>query len=183
MAEKRKSLTKKERFEVFKRDSFTCQYCGAKAPDVILEVDHIIPVKEGGTNDIMNLITACFDCNRGKAHRKLSDNTIIEKRRKQAEETQERIEMIEMIAEWQKEIVKESEIQINTLEALFQSYYKNWRFSESYIRELKVMIKKFGYREVYSAMERSLDYYDDVDDALNKVGGICYNRQRDRGDA
>jgi len=36
---KRKPLSKKLRFEVFKRDSFACQYCGAKAPDVLLEVE------------------------------------------------------------------------------------------------------------------------------------------------
>lgn len=45
---KREPLSKGIRFEVFKRDNFTCQYCGAKAPDVILEVDHINPVKLGG---------------------------------------------------------------------------------------------------------------------------------------
>ena len=45
---KRKSITKSVRFEVFKRDGFKCQYCGASAPDVILEVDHIVPVAEGG---------------------------------------------------------------------------------------------------------------------------------------
>ena len=75
----RKSLSKKIRFEVFKRDSFSCQYCGNKAPDVLLEVDHIQPVAQGGTNDLLNLITSCFDCNRGKSDRGLSDNTVIEK--------------------------------------------------------------------------------------------------------
>ena len=59
MAEtKRRKLSKKIRFEVFKRDNFTCQYCGRKAPDVVLEVDHIIPVAKGGKNNIMNLITS-----------------------------------------------------------------------------------------------------------------------------
>ncbi len=71
MKNKRKGLSKKLRFEVFKRDGFTCQYCGRSAPDVILEVDHIKSVKNGGDNDIMNLITSCFDCNRGKGKRKL----------------------------------------------------------------------------------------------------------------
>ena len=42
----RKAISKKLRFEVFKRDSFTCQYCGKSAPDVILHVDHILPVKK-----------------------------------------------------------------------------------------------------------------------------------------
>lgn len=46
-------------FEVFKRDSFTGQYCGVKAPDVVLNVDHIHPVAEGGGADILNLVTSC----------------------------------------------------------------------------------------------------------------------------
>lgn len=60
------SVSKKTRFEVFERDSFTCQYCGRFAPDVVLEVDHILARAKGGTDDPENLITACFDCNRGK---------------------------------------------------------------------------------------------------------------------
>jgi len=63
---KRVGLSKKTRFEVFKRDGFTCQYCGAHPPAVILEVDHIVSVAEGGDNDADNLITSCFPCNRGK---------------------------------------------------------------------------------------------------------------------
>ena len=43
-----------------------CQYCGAAGPKVELEVDHKIPVSRGGTDDIDNLTTACFKCNRGK---------------------------------------------------------------------------------------------------------------------
>lgn len=66
---KRENVSKKLRFEVFKRDSFTCQYCGAKAPDVILEVDHIKPVAKEGSSDILNLITACQACNAGKSDR------------------------------------------------------------------------------------------------------------------
>lgn len=69
----RESLSKKLRFEIFKRDGFTCQYCGRTPPNVILEVDHITPVVNGGTNDEMNLITACFDCNRGKGKRELGN--------------------------------------------------------------------------------------------------------------
>ncbi len=59
---KRKSLSKKIRFEVFKKDSFTCQYCGSTPPSTVLEIDHINPVSLGGDNSIDNLITSCFDC-------------------------------------------------------------------------------------------------------------------------
>jgi hypothetical protein len=62
----RKPISKKLRFDVFKRDKFCCQYCGAVPPGALLEVDHIDPVCNGGTNDVDNLLTACFDCNRGK---------------------------------------------------------------------------------------------------------------------
>ncbi|MDR2617300.1 MAG: HNH endonuclease [Treponema sp.] len=45
---------------MFKRDKFTCQYCGRSAPDVILNVDHIIPVSQDGTNNIMNFLGIYF---------------------------------------------------------------------------------------------------------------------------
>lgn len=63
----RKSLSKRVRFEVFKRDEFTCRYCGRKPPEVILNVDHIVPVVEGGGDEESNLATSCFDCNSGKS--------------------------------------------------------------------------------------------------------------------
>lgn len=69
----RKPLTKKTRFEVFKRDQFVCQYCGSHPPSVVLHVDHIHPVAEGGTNDIDNLVTACQACNLGKGATLLSN--------------------------------------------------------------------------------------------------------------
>ena len=66
------ALSKKIRFEVFKRDSFQCCYCGRKPPEVVLECDHITPKSKCGEDDIDNLITACFDCNRGKGATELN---------------------------------------------------------------------------------------------------------------
>ena len=62
----RRPLSKRVRFDVFKRDGFRCSYCGRHPPDVLLECDHIVPVCEGGDDGPDNLTTACFDCNRGK---------------------------------------------------------------------------------------------------------------------
>jgi hypothetical protein len=58
----------KLRFEVFKRDNFTCQYCGrnVKENGIKLCVDHVIPVSKGGQTISDNLTTACYDCNLGK---------------------------------------------------------------------------------------------------------------------
>lgn len=69
----RKPLSKKTRFEVFKRDGFKCQYCGAHPPNVLLHVDHINPVAKGGGNSMDNLITSCAPCNHGKGARELTD--------------------------------------------------------------------------------------------------------------
>jgi hypothetical protein len=60
------SISNKIRFEIFKKYNFTCQYCGRSTPEIILEVDHIIPKSKGGTDDIDNLIASCFECNSGK---------------------------------------------------------------------------------------------------------------------
>jgi len=63
---KRKSLSKRLRFEIFKRDGFKCLYCGATPAQKVLRVDHVKPVSDGGGDEVTNLVTACFDCNAGK---------------------------------------------------------------------------------------------------------------------
>ena len=52
------------RDSVYKRDNYTCQYCGVVGG--ILEVDHIVPFSKGGSEDMNNLITSCKTCNREK---------------------------------------------------------------------------------------------------------------------
>lgn len=94
---KRKSLSVKSRFEVFKRDSFTCQYCGSHPPQAKLHVDHIIAVAEGGGNEQDNLVTACDRCNLGKGARPLTD--IPEALANRVTDTVEREEQIRGYAE------------------------------------------------------------------------------------
>jgi len=60
------AVSKRLRFEILRRDNHTCQYCGEKAPNVTLHVDHVVPVSLGGTDKPDNLVAACKDCNLGK---------------------------------------------------------------------------------------------------------------------
>ncbi len=53
--------------EIFARDGFICHYCGERGGN--LEVDHMIPVSRGGTDESGNLTTACRRCNRQKKDR------------------------------------------------------------------------------------------------------------------
>lgn len=58
----------KLRFEIFKRDNFTCQYCGrnVKEDNIKLHCDHIYPKVKGGLFIVENLTTSCAECNLGK---------------------------------------------------------------------------------------------------------------------
>jgi len=65
----RAALSKRERFEILKRDGYMCQICGRSQRDgVKLHVDHIVPVSAGGSNDRENLQALCEDCNLGKSN-------------------------------------------------------------------------------------------------------------------
>lgn len=83
-------ITNYRRGLVLERDNFTCHYCKIKASSVLktparkgadittakvdgqvfgMEVDHKIPIFAGGTNDLDNLVCACWRCNNKKVKR------------------------------------------------------------------------------------------------------------------
>ena len=62
----RQPLPAKVRFDVLKKFEFTCVYCGRRPPEIVLEVDHIRAVANGGGDDPENLTAACRECNGGK---------------------------------------------------------------------------------------------------------------------
>lgn len=73
--EQRALMTKKLRDYIKKRDNFTCCNCGNstyKEPNLLLEIDHIIPVAKGGCTVEDNLQTLCWKCNRAKSDKILS---------------------------------------------------------------------------------------------------------------
>ena len=180
----RKTLTKAIRFEVFKRDHFTCQYCGRKAPEAILEVDHIVPVAEGGTNDILNLVTSCRDCNRGKGKRKLDDNATVLKQRAELELMAERQEQVAMMVQWKNEMSAMDNMLIENLSDYWITI-TGYDTGETGIRMLRSCYNRFGYSEVYEAITIAVDkYFKDTAisavDAFHKIGGICYNRKKQR---
>lgn len=73
--EQRALMTKKLREYIKKRDNFTCCNCGNstyKEPNLLLEIDHIIPVAKGGCTEEDNLQTLCWKCNRAKSDKIVS---------------------------------------------------------------------------------------------------------------
>ena len=74
--EQRMLMTKKLREYIKKRDDFTCCNCGNSTyvePNLLLEIDHIVPVSKGGCTVEDNLQTLCWKCNRAKSN-KILDN-------------------------------------------------------------------------------------------------------------
>lgn len=184
MAERRKSLSKKTRFEVFKRDKFTCQYCGRMAPDVILEVDHIKPVAEGGNNGMMNLITSCRDCNRGKGKRKLSDNNELKKQQAELTDLAEKREQTEMMMLWRESLLAFEKEKASYAADYFTSA-TSYSVNDTGMLNLRKWIREFELPDVINAIEIAVSqYFDDTQEgaekAFNKIGGICYNRKHNK---
>lgn len=187
MAE-RKAISKALRFEVFKRDHFTCQYCGRMAPDVILEVDHIKPVAKGGDNDILNLVTSCRDCNRGKGKKLISQNDALKKSQKELLELAEKTEQAQMMVDWKNELLETRIIQADSVAALIESL-TGLELIEKDKQIILKQIIEFNYPLVYEAAEIAFmryykagynDYQNEksLEYALSRIGGICYNKRR-----
>ena len=156
----RKSISSKLRFEVFKRDSFTCQYCGGKAPGVILHADHIKPVSKGGDGDITNLITSCSDCNSGKGARELSDDSVIAKQRAQLDELNERRNQLEMMLEWREGL---KGLRDKHIEAIAECFHKATNHvvtvNEHGHRKISAWLDRFTLGELLDATEKSVRQY------------------------
>ena len=163
MSKKREPISKKLRFEIFKRDKFQCQYCGKVAPDVILEVDHIKPVVDGGDNNIMNLVTSCFDCNRGKGQRKLSDSETLKKSYREIKRLSDRKEQLEMMMQWRNISLTKTEDEFDYLCDLFLQQYDIdivEYYTEKTIGQIKRSIKKYGLDLFEKMAEKTASYHE-----------------------
>lgn len=71
MVHRPRPRVKLTRREVFRRDNYTCQYCGRH--DVPLTIDHVIPRHLGGEHSWTNVVAACPLCNHRKGGRTLEE--------------------------------------------------------------------------------------------------------------
>lgn len=67
MVKRPRPSVKLNKREIFRRDNYTCQYCGQRKKN--LTVDHVIPRRLGGSHTWENLVTACASCNHRKGGR------------------------------------------------------------------------------------------------------------------
>jgi 5-methylcytosine-specific restriction endonuclease McrA len=68
------------RRNLFKRDRYTCQYCGAQPGPEALTIDHVLPKSRGGKSEWSNCVLACLACNARKADRLPTESGLILRR-------------------------------------------------------------------------------------------------------
>ncbi len=79
MVKRPRPRVKLSKREIFRRDDYTCQYCGTSSQH--LTIDHVIPRHRGGQHTWENLVAACPSCNRHKGGRLLNEAHMALRRR------------------------------------------------------------------------------------------------------
>jgi len=179
---KRKQISKKARFEVFKRDNFTCAYCGNIPPSVILEIDHIEPVSKGGDNDINNLITSCFDCNRGKSN--IVSDKIVPALSENLEILKQKEEQLHEYRKFIRAIKRRKTRDIKKVSVIFNDNFPGNELTTHFKkRSVGMFLDKLPLHDVEGAMEKAGYTINDPGDAAKYFCEICWNKIKgDKGD-
>lgn len=179
----RVAISKKLRFEVFKRDRFRCAYCGATPSEtVLLECDHIKPVAEGGTNDIDNLVAACLDCNRGKSATSLSSVPLsLEEKATEVVEREAQIRAYYDILEAKKARRDE---ELWSIADVFMTHFKTDTIARTDLASIRGFLDRLDYFDVLEAAELANDKKPySHNQAWKYFCGICWRKiKRNNGE-
>jgi len=179
MSKERTPLSKRTRFEIFKRDKFTCQYCGHKPPGVILHVDHIVAVASGGTNDKINLITSCESCNLGKSSVPL--NQVTQPIAAQIENEQEKRSQIEGYNKWLRSLKRKRESECRAISDHIITYMRKDCSTHVvctvWMRSIKVFLDRLPSEFILYAIDiadAKIGFRDDSNTAFRYFCGVCW---------
>lgn len=169
----RKAISKKMRFEVLKRDKFTCQYCGKQSPEVVLHLDHVKPVSKGGKNTMLNLVTSCVDCNLGKGARELSDDSELNKQKAQLNELAEKQEQVKLMIKWREQLIDADELMVDSVVKVINKHIVDWSVSELTTGRIRSIVSKGKYSALMDSINIAKSKYgyvanqDDANDFIN----------------
>lgn len=177
-SKKRSPVSARDRFEIFKRDRFTCHYCGGKPPEVVLHLDHIHPVSKGGTNEPDNLITSCRDCNLGKSDVPLGDVRPVPSR-DAIEELREQREQLEA---YQAFVLEEREARAETTDMVAIEIRKALRHDPEPKEKADIarFLKMLPLDEVLDAVDVTAGHDYTGRRAWRYFCGVCWTKARAR---
>lgn len=175
LVSKRQALSNTLRFEIFKRDGFSCQYCGRTPPAVTLEIDHIHPVSKGGDNLHENLITACFDCNRGKSKRllKVAPPSLAEQAALIAERQAQLKGYEKIFAAAKRKLERDT---WRVAQPFAERFSSDGSISRPYFRSISNFVKQLGVSQCMDAMELALEHPYWESRCFRYFCGICWKK-------
>lgn len=176
------SVNPKLRFEVFKRDDFTCRYCSRKTPEVILEIDHVIPRAEGGGDEIENLVTACFECNRGKGKDILTadiEEADVHEKTVLLAEREMQLREYRIVQEL---VRKRQNEEIEQLKKHWISLFARSDATPPYDSALRWGLKSISYYDVLELMDYAADKFDRNNSVRSRKYFLAVLRNKIRGD-
>jgi hypothetical protein len=171
----RKAISKKLRFNIFKRDEFTCQYCGETPPKTVLEIDHIMPVSKGGDNSEENLITSCYSCNRGKGAETIdvapiSNNEKLRIKQERLAQYSAYLDVVQGIDNFYDELIDRVEC---VLSEAFDGYVFKERFRRVSVRRF---IDELGVELVIDNMCHACNRVYDPEGCISYFCKMCWNQ-------
>ena len=158
MARTRKTIPPRLRFEVLKRDGFACVYCGAAAPGVLLQVDHVEAMSLGGSDEINNLVTACSTCNGGKSCVPLTMSATAYTKAKSLERAKQIAEVDAAYNEWLRERRVRGEALTYKMVALWneEAWRGEFSLTESAVASMRYFAQRLGEEEMREAMSAAI---------------------------
>lgn len=148
-----------------------------------MHIDHIIPVSKGGTNDLINLVTSCSDCNLGKGATELSDDSIVKKQQKRIKELSDRNEQLEMMLEWRNDLQNIKDKEIEEIKSYIGKKCDHlYSVNENGSKKITRWLRDFSILEILESIDIAFEqYYDGSQNSIqiifSKTPGICNNRK------
>lgn len=175
----RKAISTRTRFEVFKRDGFKCLYCGRTPPNVLLHVDHIIPVCQGGDNSRDNLATSCDKCNFGKAG--ISLTAVPKSLQDRAAESIEREKQVKALARALKAEKNRIEADAWEVAELFIDHFNLDGIRKDLLQSIIGFIQRMPAPDVVASMQLALGRrgHCSRDLAFRYFCGVCWGKIKD----
>lgn len=171
------SIGKSQRFRIFTRDNFTCRYCGRQSDVVKLEIDHLVPVCQGGTNDEENLLTACEDCNRGKGGKTIPQHAPTELDRLRL--SQERNEQLAAFEHARQSVTARAELRQLVVNQWCEASGRT-EVNKATISTMLAYVKEFGPEKVFEWFARAGWVTDGSDSRMGKYVSGCARQERDK---
>jgi hypothetical protein len=154
-------MTQRLRYEIIKRDNSTCRYCGAKAPEVKLTVDHVVPKALGGTDEPSNLVAACQPCNAGKSSVSPSDEVVA----RVADDALRFARALELVTAQRRQAVRDIAEHIEWFDAAWTA----WTYADRNTGERKTINRDDGWQaSIEQFFSRGLDR-DDITHAMRRA--------------